>query len=209
MKKYIWAIAAGIMVASTTAFVACNKENPANETQIALPSQQKSTKTADEIIIAEWSDKGISYLFNKNQVLSSIQSQFKDTLNMNCIMENIRITIKNVDKEDVPVMSISYFDLDNEVAVTMFGILTQHSGVSSSIMLALGCGEISSKCIGVNCEETCEGNVGKTAAGELVVFGCNGCEHAHNPKENHSCDYNVTQSIVSRLVFDSFKSSLL
>lgn len=209
MKKYIWAIAAGIMVASTIAFVACNKENPTNDTQIALPPQQKTTKPTDEIIIAEWSDKGISYLFNKNQVLYSIQSQFKDLLNMNCIMEDIRISIKNVDKEDIPVISISYFDLDNEVAVTMFGLLTQHSGVSSSVMLALGCGGISARCIGVNCEETCEGDVGKTAAGELVVFGCKGYEHAHDPKQNHSCSYNVTQGIVSRLVFDGFKSSLL
>ncbi|MBQ0160478.1 MAG: hypothetical protein KBT28_07655 [Bacteroidales bacterium] len=197
------------MVASTIAFVSCNKENPTNETQMALPPQQKSIKPTDEIIIAEWSDEGISYLFNKNQVLSGIQSQFKDSLNMNCIMEDIRITIKNADKEDVPVISISYFDLDNEVAVTMFGILTQHSDESSSVMLALGCGEISAKCTGVNCKEICDGDVGKTTAGELVVFGCKGCEHAQDPKQKHSCGYDVTQGIVSRLVFDSFKSSLL
>lgn len=209
MKKYIWAIAAGIMVASTIAFVACTKENPVNDTQIATPLQQKSITPAEEIIIAEWSDSGITYLFNKNQVLSNIQSQFKDSLNINCIMEDIRISIKNVDKEDVPVVSISYFDLDNEVAVTMFGILTQHSGVSSSIMLALGCGEIRASCIGVNCKEPCEGNIGNTAAGESVVFGCKGCEHALDPEQNHSCNYNVTQGIVSRLVFDCFQMDIL
>ena len=209
MKKYILAITAAIIVAGTITFVACKKDNPANDTQISSPLQQKSTEPADEITIAEWSDNGISYLFNKNHVLSSIQSQLTDSLNMNCIMEDIRISIKKVDNEDVPVISISYFDLDNEVAVTMFGILTQHSGVSSSVMLALGCGEISAKCIGVNCEEKCEGDVGKTAAGESVVLGCKGCEHAHNPEQSHSCNYDVTQGIVSRLVFDCFQMDIL
>ena len=208
MKKYILAITAAIIVAGTITFVACTKDNPANDTQISSPLQQKSTKPADEITIAEWSDNGISYLFNKNHVLSSIQSQFKDSLNMNCIMEDIRISIKKVDKEDVPVISISYFDLDNEVAVTMFGILTQHSGASSPVMLALGCGEISARCIGVNCKKGCD-PIFETYFGNVIVLGCTDCKKAYKPGKPYSCNYSVTQGLVSRLVFDCFQMDIL
>lgn len=208
MKKCIWAIAAVIMVVGTITIVACTKDNPTNEMLVTSPSQHKNTKMDGEIIIAEWSDNGISYRFDKHHVLSNIQTQFKDSLNVNCVMEDIQITIKDVDNEKVPIIAISYFDFDNEVAVTMFGILTQYAEKSPSVMLALKCREISARCIGVNCKEGCNPIVGKTMSGGTLVLDCSNCTKASNPNKSYKCDYNVTQRLVSRLVFDSFLMDL-
>lgn len=76
MKKYIWAIAAGIMVASTIAFVACNKEGIDNVTTdpIVVP-QTKEAYPPDP----SWSrvSSAIAVLRSKSQNLWNCTNQVK------------------------------------------------------------------------------------------------------------------------------------
>lgn len=209
MKKHIWAIAATILMASTVNIVSCTKDNTLYEAQNGQSQQQKSIKSEDEIVIAEWSGKGVTFRFDKEQVLSSIQSQLKDSLEMTCIMEDIRIYIKDVDRMKVPVVEISYFDIDQESSVTMFGILRKLGGDSSPVMLALGCDEICARCVGVNCKKGCNDILLQSSGGVVTVIGCTACTEPYDPKKSYWCDFKITQRLISNLIFRSFQTCMI
>ena len=141
-------------------------------------------------------------------VLASIQTKLEDSLSIDCIMEDIKIDIEEVEGENVSILSISYFNLTDENSTTLLGILQQQEINPSTIMLNLGSGGISSSCKGVNCADPCTGETGKTPAGEIIVFSCTGCENAKDPTKGKSCDYETTQRLVSDIVFESFMTNI-
>lgn len=211
MKKYIWAIAAIIMVAGIITIVACSKDNPSTESQNGSTSTQKTSgqveEQDDEIDIAVWSNDSISFLFDKSNVLSEIQTKFRDSLNIDCVMEDIRIDIIDVEKEEIPVLSVSYFDLDEEKSVTLFGILKQYVNGPSAVTLTLGCREIIAKCTGVNCKETCKAKWEKDPLGWDIFEGCTKCI-AKDPLKDYFCKDDPVQRLVSLAIFDSFREGL-
>ena len=210
MKKNFLAIAAIILVAGAVTIVACTKDNPINNTQNAQPIQQTSSVKSndvfrtDEITIAEWTKDKIKLLFNKQKVLSNIQTKIKESLDMNCIMEDIKISIYEFDKEEVPILSISYFDLDEEKAVTMYGVLKRHTVGSSSTMLSLPSGGISARCIGSNCGKGCDPVGERNQFGELIIFTCSPC-YPKDPQKPYSCSYTPGQELISSIVFECIR----
>ncbi len=195
------------MVAGIITIVACSKDSSSSETQNGLTTQ-KTPNQSDEIDIAVWSNDSISFLFDKDNVLSAIQSRFQDSLKINCVMEDLNIYIVDVENEILPVVSISYFDIDNECSATMFGTLKQYTNRSSSIILTLGCGEIMHRCMGKNCSKPCSATYGKDPYGGTIFTGCTPCT-AKNPQKEAFCrEMDPFQGLISLAIFDSFLEGL-
>lgn len=204
MKKYFLAIAAVMMVAGAITIVACTKDNPINNTQNTQPVQHTSSvKSNTGIAIAELTEDGIKLLFDKQKVLADIQAKFKRELDIDCIMEDIQVSTKKVDKEEVQIITIAYFDLNEEQAVSMFGLVEKKLGGK----LILNYGEIFGSCRGKNCETGCKPSFFQNIYGGIVVSNCSSCKP--NPEEStYNCEFVQIQRFMSDIVYECIHSNI-
>lgn len=202
MKKNLLAIAAVIMVAGAVTIVACTKDNPINNTQNAQPIQQTSSvKSKAGITIAELTENGIKFRFDKNKVLSYIHARFMKELGKDCIMEDIRISTKKVGKEQVHIVSISYFDVSEEKSVAMFGVLENHSGGQ----LVLRYENLSARCVGRNCRTGCTPLTTQNKEGRVIVYDCVPCVNPIEYNKPYKCEYIPAQGYIPTIVYEGFQ----
>ena len=191
-----------MMVAGAVTIVACTKDNPINNTQNAQPIQQTSSvKSNGEITIAELTEDGIKLLFDKQKVLTDIQREFKKTLGINCVMEDIQVSTKKADKEDVRIITITYFDFNEEQSVSMFGLVEKKPGGR----LVINYGEVFGTCRSKNCGKECTPSFTYDKYGNINGMGCVGCQITGN---QYGCSFVHAHTSMSNIVCKCLEANL-
>ena len=107
MKKNIWAIAAGIIIAGAFTIVACSKDNVDKESRSTI---QSKVKMPESVIVgyAESDTSEIILSGNKDSLIANIETLVQSRFNRDYVVEDVKVYYLDT----VPVLQVTFFDSD-------------------------------------------------------------------------------------------------
>lgn len=199
MNNKIIILTAAIATLALAAIASCAKKDDGTH---PIPEQSaESTKSHSGYFVAysEINSSEITFAFNQDVFMAAFEERLSYSLGHNIVAEDIAIWIEG----DRPLMSVSYFDVDEEHGnVTYIHPCTDTS--SNGIMFYVNSGEIGNSCIG-----TCNKNSQK-CTGELdklrnLIISCKCIPEENTSNEGLGpCRMTSTQRIVKEVLMTCF-----